>query len=169
MLNAMETPKHLLVPVDFSRESARALRYAMAFAKRYEAHLTVLHVWDPPSYIGRDILIALGDEKRASDTNSVKLADLARMHVDSEMKELLADIEENKSVSLKVKLRFGHPARSIVMEAKDEAYDLILMGTHSRSSIGRFVLGSVTQRVIQLAPCPVLTVPSEAVEQEKAA
>ncbi|HEY2942017.1 MAG TPA: universal stress protein [Vicinamibacteria bacterium] len=140
--------RRVLCPTDFSAFSARAFEHAVAMAAWHEARLTVLHILPDtvvPSnelaYMGNPMLLERG---RSEDTQSW-LADVvapacrAGLHVDGEVRE-------------------GKPAGEIVRAAQDLGVDLIVMGTHGRSGFQRWVLGSVTEKVLRQAPCPVLTV-----------
>ena len=72
--------------------------------------------------------------------------------------EKWADAAREKGISVRTLVRTGSPYQEIVDLATDERADLVAMGTHGRSGVSRLLLGSVADRVIRLAPCPVLTV-----------
>lgn len=127
---------HVLCPTDYSEPAAAALDHALEIAGRYRARVTLLHVCSGPP--------AEGDKVRL-----VRVADAARD---------AAQIP----VPLEVALADGDPARSILIEAERLAADLLVMGTHGASGFKRFILGSVTEKVLRQAAAPVLTVPPAA-------
>jgi nucleotide-binding universal stress UspA family protein len=147
--------RRILCPTDFSAISARAFEHAASMAAWYEAAVTVLHVLPdtvvPSSelaYMGNPMLLerAPNDAIESEVASFVAPARRAGLHADGEVRE-------------------GRPAGEIVRAAQDLRADLIVMATHGRSGFQRWVLGSVTERVLRQAPCPVLTVPAHAAEQ----
>ncbi len=135
--------KRLLVPVDFSEPSLRALRYAVDLAVDSGASLTLVYVvaadygWLD---IGRDEYRDLDKalQKQAAD----QLSALAGANIPPNMP---ADLE----------VRIGRPAEEIVAAASDAKSDLIILSTHGRTGLDRYLIGSVAERVARLAPCPV--------------
>ena len=140
--------KHILVPTDFSEASEAAMKYARAFAENFGATLHVLHVMEDPfiyaptseSYV---VPIQFYDEMQ-----KVALDRLNKVLTDADREKFHA-----KLVTLK-----GSPFVEIVRYAKTEDIDLIVLGTHGRGPIAHMLLGSVAERVVRKAPCPVLTV-----------
>jgi len=139
---------HVLCPVDFSETSVRAATYAKAFADWYGAGLTLLHVVPTldaaiEPVVGMDeaagILLAHSRDK--------VLAEMQRM----------AGTHAAERTSLVVDSGLVHAA--ILRHAAALPADLLVMGTHGRSGFSRLFLGSVTERVLRTAPCPVLSVP----------
>lgn len=136
--------KRVLVPSDFSTFSARALEQAVALARWYEARLTVLHVVPQPLALHGDgvpIAQSLSTREAAAAELSrfVEPASAARVPVETAVSE-------------------GEPVREILRRASEGRADLLVMGTHGRGGFERWVLGSVTEKVLRKAPCPVLTV-----------
>jgi nucleotide-binding universal stress UspA family protein len=147
-MTASDRVERILVPTDFSVCAEGAFNLAQSLAAPLGAELVLLHVLveAPPFSEGlfsservREVYAAV---RRWAEAELVKWADTAR------------------AAGLKVRtdLRVGAPFREIVTTAAEEQADLLVMGTHGRSGLGRFLLGSVADRVIRLAPCPVLTV-----------
>lgn len=139
----MMTIHRILCPVDFSEQSLAALRQALAIARWHEADVSVLHVEDPL------LRTARGDAR-------------FRSRVGAPPDEELRAFARSAGAPLRpvdVRLAAGEPARVIVERAKQEAADLVVMGTQGRSGLSRVVLGSVAERVIRGAPCPVMAVP----------
>jgi nucleotide-binding universal stress UspA family protein len=142
----------ILCPTDFSPTSTRAFEHAVALAAWCDAALAILHVMPdavvPSSelaYMGNPMLLDPGLRDQT-------LSDLAGLAAPARKIGLRADAE----------LREGRPAAEIVAAARDLPADLVVMGTHGRTGIGRFVLGSVTETVLRRVMCPVLTVPVHA-------
>ncbi len=142
---------HILVPIDFSEFSARSLSHAAALARWYDARLTVLHVG--PAF---DPLLAQGE--LGLPIQGVNLPTPEKTV--GEMQRWL-DVGGMAPGAVPV-ARLGDASTTIVEEAIRDNADLIVMGTHGRRGFKRFLLGSVTERVLREAPCPVLTVPARA-------
>jgi universal stress protein A len=175
----------ILVPIDSSDHSALALQWGISLAQKYGAQLLLLHVIpraveevstqghgahlhvDPPmegttlpyfSY-EEELRQGLAARSRLSPPETVlidyvektetELADLVRSH--------LADPE-----SATAKVTVGKPAEEILQVARDEAVDLIVMGTHGRTGLRHVLLGSIAETVVRTAPCPVFTVKATA-------
>jgi universal stress protein A len=139
--------RRILVPVDFSEESKHAFEYARWLAAQFGSTVDLLHVVSLPPFMGTELLLAgPGREQKALDK-------WIREQVGEQMEEFVP-------AGIEVERRFviGSAAEGIVDTAKSEGYDLIVMGTHGRTGLGHLLLGSVAQRVLQHAPCPVLTV-----------
>ena len=138
--------KHILVPIDFSDCSKKALQYALPLAKEHQAALTLLYVVAP----------AYG----AGESGGVDYAQLeASMRAGGE-KELakLAVDEVRGEVSAATLIRVGSPAREIIETARSLPADLIVISTHGRTGLKHVFLGSVAEHVVQRAPCPVFVV-----------
>jgi nucleotide-binding universal stress UspA family protein len=146
----IEIPR-ILCTVDFSEVSQRAIDYAVALARWYTARMTVLHVYEvmPVAPIVPEMVpgFAVGPELRAG-----LLRELERF-----VEPTGAD-----AVPLEFAIEQGQPGMAIVKRAKADDTRLIVLGTHGRSGFERFLLGSVAERVLHRAPCPVLTVPPRA-------
>jgi nucleotide-binding universal stress UspA family protein len=137
-------PRHILVPVDFSDSSARALRHAAKRAAESGGSLIVVHVV-PADYgwlgIGRN---ALRDLDRSLQRQA---ADRLRTFADE-------NIGDDVAVDLEV--RVGQPAEQIISAARDSKCDSITLSTRGLTGLDRYLIGSVAHRVAQLAPCPVI-------------
>jgi len=137
--------ERILVPVDFSDCSRKALAYAVPFAKQFGAEIVLAYVVQP--YIPVP-------EASAVDTTAI----LAQMRESgkSELEKLRLSITDD--VRIKTMLRVGNPAHEIVKAAAETDADLILLSTHGRTGLGRVFFGSVAEYVTRYAVCPVLTV-----------
>ncbi len=135
----MKAPKQILVPVDMSAFSITALQYAQDIAEVFGAEVTIVHVAEEP-------------EKEKS-----KAGQKTDQALRSMISHLLID-HNLVSRSVKIEIRRGSPAKEIVKTARDISTDLIVMCTHGRSGLSHMLMGSVAEKVVRLAPCPVLTV-----------
>jgi nucleotide-binding universal stress UspA family protein len=136
----------ILLPVDFSDQSLGAARYAGMLACRYQSEVTMLHV------------VAKNDYPLVGIEVPVDLRDLWKTHVEDAQKKLDSFLtEEFHSMPLKRLLLEGDPASQIVATAHSSGTDLIVMPTHGYGPFRRFIIGSVTAKVLHDADCPVLT------------
>ena len=146
----MTSFKNILVATDFSETSDAAFTYGRTLASTFGATLHVLHVVDNVYFS------ALGAETYASMTPDLqeRIDEAARAQL-----ELLAMNTDGSGPAAKsALLRSGTPAPAITQYARDEGIDLIVMGTRGRGGVAHLLLGSVAERVVRTAPCPVLTV-----------
>jgi len=160
--------KHVLVPTDVSKTAARALCYATEEASVHKAAVTLLHVLPPGT--GTDVyyiappagpLIALDPAASArlggpwpSAPDPVVRDD----HIEDALTRLHDLIPGAFRETWRVEIATGAPAETIVRVAREHAADLIVMGTHGRTGLQHVLLGSVAEKVVRLAECPVLTV-----------
>jgi nucleotide-binding universal stress UspA family protein len=142
----MTQVRRILVPVDFSELSKKALDYAYYFAHRFDAKIDVLHVWKPTEYTG-DAMVKL-----TRSEPELTLSTFLRNHADLQMTDFLKDVPHSNRM-----LESGDPAQVIAKVAREGGYDLIVMGTHGRTGLSHVMMGSVAEKVVRLAPCPVLT------------
>ena len=139
-------PRRILVPVDFSDSSARALRHAAKRAAESGGSLIIIYVV-PADYgwlgFGRN-----------------ELRDLDRSLQRQAADRLRAFAKENvgKNVPADLEVRIGQPAREIVAAARESKCDSIMLSTHGLTGLDRYLIGSVADRVARLAPCPVVLV-----------
>ena len=142
--------KQILCPTDLSDASVPSLTYAGAFARWYDARLTVLHV--VPSFEP----IAIGPGAFYGPLQMV--LPMSREEVLAEMRQFTESAGLG-SVHASLSAHEGDPTRTIVDEALAIVADLVVMGTHGRSGFERLLIGSVAEKVLRQAPCPVLLVP----------
>jgi universal stress protein A len=140
----------ILVPVDYSEPSRRALELALSLARG--VRVTVVHVWDRPAYVGEEV-VAHADGSRRS------LSELIRSNAERDMTEFLGQVSVPAGTTLEHHLISGDPVSAIIAEANKPGYDVLVVGTHGRTGVTKLLLGSVTERLIRLSPIPVLTVP----------
>ena len=141
-----EAIRHILVPTDFSDDARMALREAARWAAHFQARLTLLHVLAPAvipvsvTEVAAVYEVMPGLQERIQE-------ELTRW-IEAEVPE---------TVSSDVRIEEGPVDLTILEQARQEQADLIVMATHGRSGVARWLLGSVTERVLRQAPCPVLT------------
>lgn len=131
---------HIFVPYDFSAHAAKGLRAAEKLAEVYEATVTLIHVV-------QDLRVPLTYEVQGADVDSQDL----HAQAETALREVAADRH-------RVLVAPGHPAGRIVELADDHHADLIVQATHGRTGLRRVLLGSVAERVLRRARCPVFTV-----------
>jgi len=144
----------ILVPTDFSENAHVALERALDLRQRFGATVTLFHAFQVPisypnGYVFTiDIVNAIEENAR---TQMEKVRELAQGRA--------AELAGGASVPpISAKVELGAPATAILEEAKRGAYDLVVMGTQGRTGLAHLFIGSVAERVVRAAPCPVLTV-----------
>ncbi len=137
--------EHILIPCDFSASTRAAIDYAVALTERFPAAVTLLHVIAPFVGYGAEISIIPDN----ADVNRVQSAE-------TRLKELAAPVAG--SVPARTVCLRGQPWQAICDWAAKNDVDLIVMPTHGHSGLLHMWLGSVSGRVVQKAPCPVLVV-----------
>jgi nucleotide-binding universal stress UspA family protein len=147
----MPSIRRILVPVDFSEPSVRALEYADEVARPFDATIDVLHVFDAPSLLLTGGLI----ETAPSDAAVVELA---KVNAERALHAFIADARRRGIVVRSARAEIGPVPQTIASIAGNDAYDLIVIGTHGRTGLPRALIGSVAERVVRHAHCPVLTV-----------
>ncbi len=139
--------KRILVPVDFSEFSKKAVRYAVRFAEQFGASLILVHVVDPVRYPESVIIPPAMEEANQARVRQ------ARKALGAFARKVLPVTVTSETVPL-----LGVPFEEIVKAAKTMEADLIVIGTHGHTGLKHLLLGSTAERVVRLAPCPVLTV-----------
>ncbi|HEX7481280.1 MAG TPA: universal stress protein [Polyangiales bacterium] len=146
--------RKIVCPVDFSAGSDRAIDYALDFARALDAEVWLVHVYELPL-----ATVPTGVARDAAEPG--QLFDFIRDvkgHLSTQLSELVAK-HRGAGNKLHARLVEGAPAGGIVEFAKELAADLVIMGTHGRTGLAHLMLGSVAERVVRSASCPVLTVP----------
>jgi len=145
------TIAHILAPVDFSACSAAALKYAAYLAQRLGATLDLLYVKE-----GEEDLEPKWFGPRQQDFS--EFPEISMYGQGHELVELVKDLSRDYQFPVRGRALFGEPARAILKIASAEGHDLIVMGTHGRSGLSHLAFGSVAEKVVRDARCPVLTV-----------
>ena len=137
--------QRLLLPTDFSPHSTQATNLACALAKRYGAHIDIVHVLsETPEYLVYDTAGVMAYENRG---RAIAVKDL----------EAAGEEVRNADLSAKTHMCKGVTADVIAQAADRLGSDLIVMGTHGFAGLSHVVIGSVAERTLRLAPCSVLT------------
>jgi nucleotide-binding universal stress UspA family protein len=137
--------KTILVATDFSEPSELALEYARVLAARFDAALRVLHVVETPFPLGSELYTP----------EVAKAGEAALQTAQRQLAETMAKSARGEVIG---QVLVGPASRTIVEYARDHDVDLIVMGTHGRRALAHLVMGSVAERVVRTAPCPVFTV-----------
>jgi nucleotide-binding universal stress UspA family protein len=138
--------KRILCPVDFSESSRHAVDHAAAIAGWYGARLTIIHVFPTAPVM---------------DLPPIVLERTQRDHLMDELRTFTAHLPATLASELRVEQGFD-VHEEILRQARVSQADLLVMGSHGRSAIGRLLLGSVTEKVIRSSPCPSMIVPRDA-------
>jgi nucleotide-binding universal stress UspA family protein len=148
--------KRVLCPVDFSEFSRRGLSYAIALARWYRSTVTVLHVHRDLPHVDMIPSLTVGPARR------IMLDEIERAGILEAERTLVREAVPG-DVPVEVALEEGgEPPRVILERACALDADLIVMGSHGRSGYERLLLGSVTEKILHKAPCPVMVVPHRA-------
>jgi universal stress protein A len=148
----MPTISRILAPVDFSPGSKAALDYAVLFADRFNAALTVLHVWEVPHTLRPDLMVWL------EGTDRLPVENILLKQSTEEMQGFMAQLPPEIRGRVQTRTEQGNVVRTITHIAESENFDLLVVGTHGRTGLAHVVMGSVAERVVRHATCPVLTV-----------
>lgn len=145
----MITLKIVLVPTDFSETSEVAVQYGKALAAAFDAALHVVHVVQEPFA-----------QPWAVEAYGFSLATLQEEWLrDAKTRiEQILTAEERTRYKASLVTVIGHPVVEILKYAEQHPVDLIVIGTHGRGPLGHMVMGSVAERIVRKAPCPVLSV-----------
>lgn len=142
--------RQILVPIDFSDNSKKALRYAIPFAQQFNAAITVVYVVEPavfPSDFGFGQMNFPDVEKEMNEK------------AETELKQIIADL--NSPVTVTPVVASGIPFVEVTTFADENDIDLIILATHGRTGVEHILFGSTAEKIIRKAPCPVLVVRSE--------
>jgi nucleotide-binding universal stress UspA family protein len=151
--------RHILCPVDFSDLSRRALDHAIAVAKWYGSRLTVLYVYHVPR-----AGVALSSLPAAPAAEPVALSPADREQLRQQLRGL-APADAVKNVPIECVVAEGDVTAEVLAEA--QAADMVVLGTHGRSGFEHLMLGSVAEKVVRKAHCPVMTIPPAAADASK--
>jgi universal stress protein A len=144
--------RRILVPCDFSEYAEKALTWALELAERWRSRVLLLHVIPRPSYPP----MLMGSYFDVAQFEASLQAE-----AETRAKEIVARAG-NKAVQIETQVIIGEPFSDICRMAEDEKVDLIVMGSHGRTGLRHVLLGSVAERVVRHAPCPVLVIGKKA-------
>ena len=152
----MDKIKKILAPTDLSDLSREGVRYALNLAKAVGAEVTLYHV------VSYEELIDYGQEIR-ENTGSYydfrprdSVLERYRLALTRFLRDHFSDLVPG--IRIREKVEMGRADENIVEEAKNEGVDLIVLSTHGRTGLSHMLLGSVTEKVVRHAPCPVLSI-----------
>jgi len=146
----MFTPKSILVPTDFSEHSDRAVRQAVDIAEQHNAKIYLLHVVDRLQQCAIDYCIPLETMMKVQSDSEKEAA--------KKMREEAEKILKTKNIDLVFDVKAGIPYEEILKEQQERKADLIVIASHGRTGLLRTLIGSVAERVMREAKCPVLLV-----------
>ena len=139
----------ILTPIDFEENSLTALEYAATFARQPGATLYLLHVVElDPLHLQKEIEPTTKNEWAAEGTAKERLHQIAQERV-------------GNTIRYEVLVHVGEAAPVILATAEDVEAQIIVMATHGRTGLSHFFLGSVAERVVRKALCPVFTIPGQ--------
>ncbi len=143
----MEEIKKILVPIDFSDYSKKALQYSVRFAKNFNAGISLIYVIEPAVYPAD---FSMGQI-------AVPAADMDLHERAKEELQKLAESDISNDVEVEIILKTGKPFVEIIEAATDIDADLIIIATHGHTGVEHLLFGSTAEKVVRKAPCPVLT------------
>lgn len=143
----MNLIKKILVPVDFSDYSKDALKYAVQFAKQFNARLYIVYVVEPVIYPAD---FSMGQVAIPSLENDIK------NRAEEEMESLVKSFVDPSIKTEKI-IKTGKPFVEIIETAREVDADIIIMATHGHTGVEHLLFGSTAEKVVRKAPCPVLT------------
>jgi len=143
----------ILCPTDFSEPSYKALETANELARHFNAEIILIHILSPV-FIYPASALTPGMTK-TSEISDVERDEMAYKSLSMTLKEKVSDSIKSRSIMAK-----GNPAEEIARCAKEEKVDAIIIGTHGFTGWRHLILGSVAEKVVRLASCPVITIPA---------
>ena len=146
----MPVPKRIVAATDFSEHSDRALNYALDIAKACEAQVFLVHVVETIQQCVNDYCISEGTVRQIEEQSMQAAREKMRTEVEN--------LTRIRKVGITFDVRIGKAAEEILKEQKDKKADLIIVGSHGRSSLIGHLTGSVADKVVHQAGCPVLLV-----------
>ncbi len=148
--------RRILFPTDFSEHADYAWPYALQFAQEFGAEVHLLHVVAQPPRVSEAYAMNFNPEKFAQALTTEAQASLDR----------LVHAAKDRNVECRSAVRVGVDFHEIINYARTSQVDLIIMATHGRTGLAHTLVGSVAEKVVRKAPCPVLTVKHPAMRFE---
>ena len=144
----MREVKKILLPIDFSEAAIKILQYAIFVAEKFNAKIFIIYVMEYPYTLSG---VAPSRPDNEYEDQMISFAEKRMASFLKEHRGLLPLSYESSILS-------GHPAEEIISYAAMERVDLIIIGTHGHKGLEKMLFGSVAEKVVKLAPCPVLTI-----------
>lgn len=148
--------RRILFPTDFSEYADHAWSFALQFAQEFGAEVHLFHVVAPPPRLTEAYSMHFDPQKFAEVLTGEATVSLDR----------LAQTAKDRSIAFRTEVRIGVDFHEIIDYARTHQIDLIVMGTHGRTGLAHALVGSVAEKVVRKAPCPVLTVKHPAMNFE---
>lgn len=146
--------KNILVPVDFSDCSAAALKYAVDLSEKLGGKIDVLYAYEIPTFVPPHLMVMMGEV-------DAPLSEHIEREATTQLQAFLQRLELDKNPNISAKTLLGPPAITVLESINEGDYDLVVMGTHGRTGLSRFVMGSTAEKVVRGSKSPVLTVRDE--------
>lgn len=140
--------QRVLVPIDFSNLTQHVIEYATDLAKRYEASLDLIYVYEPMTYALPEGYVLVTPDQLAEI-----LGQIEKQLASAKASAIAFGVQTVQTATLQ-----GSPISEILRYAQERGSDLIVMGTHGRTGVKRLFIGSVAENIVRAATCPVLTV-----------
>ncbi len=148
----MRDYRTFVVPYDFSEHARAALDVAVDLSRRLNANLNLVHVVQPPAYVWDPV--GSGPQMPPSDTTELRKQAMTALSAVVAKVDVPGEVEPHVIEGARIAQRLGEFAGTL-------RADLLVMGTHGRTGLAHVFLGSVAERTLRVAPCPVLTVRAE--------
>lgn len=150
----MFQPRKILVPTDFSRDADAAFGYALSIAAKYTARIFLLHV------ISNTLQRSLSEY--CHDPNIVdRVMNESIVFSNEKLKEAIDRERADRNIRIIPDVRKGQPHEEILKEAAERKIDLIVIASHGETGLKKYLIGSVTEKLLKEAECPVLLIPSQ--------
>jgi universal stress protein A len=147
-------PRKILVPTDFSEDSDAALRMALSIAATHQARIFLLHV------ISNTLQQSLSDYCLDQSILN-RVLNESIVFSNEKLKEVMDRVQENGNIKIISNVRKGQPYEEILKEAAERTIDLIVIASHGKTGFRKYFIGSVTEKVMKEAKCPVLLIRSQ--------
>ena len=152
----MKPVAKVLAPVDLVSDTEGALEYAVSIAKQLGAELAFLYALRVPVYVSPEMTVP------GADVPFVTLGEFAHQRAQKELDTILERVCTEQGIVARAEIRVGEPADTILAYIREREIDLVVMGTRGRTGLSHLLFGSVAEKVVRLAPCPVLVIPCQA-------
>ena len=147
----MFQPRKILVPTDFSEDSDLAFRMALSIAVNYQARIFLLHV------ISKQDLADYCLDQNIVD----RVLNESIVFSNEKLQEVIGKNQQSGDIKVIPDVRKGQPYEEILKEASERKIDLIVITSHGKTGLQKYFIGSVTEKVMKEAKCPVLLIPSQ--------
>ena len=146
----MFEPKKILVPTDFSRYSKKAISEAVDLALKYKAKIVLLHVID------ENILQCAADYCLSNEFVK-QFKDASMKESEDKLDKVINAVKKSKKVGISYEVKKGVPAE-VILDVAKKGIDLIVIASHGRTGIIKHLIGSVTDKIVRSAKCPVMVI-----------